>query len=283
MADYTGQPSLDMYANYRHSRPAPPPPVSPQLGRGGRRRASGAGLSSTGSSLLGGPSDPFARRPSLGLPPSMSGLSASRPLELTPEFTLPPLNSFNGSGSRQLGSGLGLASPELGSGLPPPSGRRRRSRGETYTGTNTGGLDSLPPLTSFPPLGGTDFGLGRGSSTSGLYSSSQPIDIGPSYIGQGDWRSRLESTELENLATRETRREARRRTRRDWEEDGELREHGYTLSRENLGLTLFDLFALTDPGVSLDSDLEDSTDGEDSEPQSFQVRRCHEHVVTFPN
>lgn len=240
---------LNPYTDWQPTRPAPPPPTSRPSGHR-RQNSSSAAYHNGVPGLAHAPQrDPFARRGSLGMPSGLSGLSATRPsgfstLDLDlPPLTLPPA-SLSGRGPRlgsgELGSGLALASalddtPTLG--LPPlstigtgPRSRRRRGVGGAGGGIGTGtsgigsGLDSgLSGLGGLPPLG--TLGSPLNDSQPSLYSQSQPLDIEPTVLAPNDWRrTRGPVTHLENPVNRETRREARHRTIRDWEEDGELRE-----------------------------------------------------------
>lgn len=194
-----GRSGYNMYSHIVPVRPAPPPPTSARsgLGRHPSTTTTNGGTRSSGSGR-----DPLARRSSLGVPQPLgySGLSATRPQDRPADLglpsLLPPLTSGRRSGSGNTGGRpVGLSSPRLGS-------------GELGSGLGTGGSGRL-----------------RDEPNASMYSRSQPIDIAPTHLGQGDWRNRLSpGPELENPTNRETRREARRRTRQDWEEDGELRE-----------------------------------------------------------
>jgi hypothetical protein len=161
-----GAPDLEAWANYRHIRPAPPPP--PTRGRS-------SGFPPLGSSSSIGQSqsqdrygsyapDPFARRLSLDPNsfPTVSGLSATRPSQLS---SLP--SPFDSSFS------LGAS--------------------------GTGNFSSLPPLSalpSLPPLGGgfsgSGLGSGRGRNTSSerRRGAEDPYGQLPPLSGAGTTRRR---------------------------------------------------------------------------------------------
>lgn len=178
--DARGRPShrYHQYANIVPARPAPPPPTS---------------------GISGHPRRIANRRGSLGVvPPSVSGLSATRPM-IQSDLQLPPLEPLLPS-TRTSGIGRtrrrGAPGPRLGGG------------GELGSSLSmTGGLGDAPPPS--------------------LLSRSQPIDIVPlsPLASINDWRNRISpGSPLENPTLRETRREARHRARDDWERDAELRE-----------------------------------------------------------